>query len=274
MRAAAVAVLLVVGAAFASLAVGDSAFATCPTPNPHQTSSSVGVQIGTPSDSPSPDITCAPDASSSPVPQPSPGSTDGGPSGGMAGSTSGGTAGGPSGGGGGSKPVHRVGPAVSNTPQAATAGASGAPSPGYQPVTKADPLTVTPDPAYSGDKVLVAAAGFAAGEKVQLVLYPSPVIIGSYIADLTGAFRVTVTMPVETKTGPHTIEATGWVSHHAANGPVLIVSRVEAAGSASSLGWLIGIGSLLVFLIMVTVFVFRSSIARMFTPPRAPEPAS
>lgn len=268
MRAAAVAVLLVVGTAFGSLAVGGSAFATCPTPNPHQTSSSVGVQIGTPSDSPS--ITCAPDASSSPVPQPSSGSTDGGTSGGTAGGTSGGT----SGSAGDSKPVHRAGPAASNTPQAAAAGATGAPTPGYQPVTKADPLTVTPDPAHAGDKVLVAAAGFAAGEKVQLVLYPSPVIIGSYIADPTGALRVTFTMPLETETGPHTIEATGWVSHHAANGPVLIVSRVEVAGSASSLGWMIGVGSLLFLLVVVTVFVFRSSIARMFTPPRAPEPAS
>ena len=266
MRAAAVAVLLVVGAAFASLAVGGSAFATCPTPNPHQTTSSVGVQIGTPSDSPSPGITCAPDASSSPVPQPLPGSTDGVMSGGTAGGTSGGT--------GGSKPVHRAGPAASNTPQAAAAGATGAPSPGYQPATKADPLTVTPDPAHAGDKVRVAAAGFATGEKVQLVLYPSPVIIGSYVADQTGALRVTFTMPVETKTGPHTIEATGWVSHHVANGPVLIVSRVETAGFASSLGWMIGIGSLVVLLIVVTVFVFRSSIPRMFTPPRAPEPAS
>ena len=141
-------------------------------------------------------------------------------------------------------------------------------------MTKADPLTVTPDPAHAGDKVLVAAAGFAAGEKVQLVLYPSPVIIGSFLADPTGALRVTFTMPVETKTGPHTIEATGWVSRHAANGPVLIVSRVEAAGSASSLGWMIGIGSLLVLLIVVSATVFRSTIARMFTPPRAPEPAS
>ena len=141
-------------------------------------------------------------------------------------------------------------------------------------MANADPLTITPNRSRAGEKVLVAAVGFAAGEKVQVVMYPSPVIIGSYVADSTGALRATLTVPIETKTGPRTVEAVGWISHHAANGTLVIISAVTAFEASSSTGWVIGIGVLIVLLIVVSAIVFRSTIARMFTPARAPEPAS
>lgn len=265
MRAAAVAVMLVIGAAIGCVAVEGAASATCPTPNPSQTSSIVGVQITTPSDSPSPSPsdTCGPGEPQSPAPLPTTGSMDGSMAGGVTGGTVGGT-----------RPAKHAGPASSNTPQSAPAGVTGAPNPGAQPVANADPLTITPNRARAGEKVLVSAVGYAAGEKVQVVMYPSPVIIGSYVADSTGAFRVTFTVPIETKTGPRTIEAVGWISHHAANGTVVIISAVTAFEATSSMGWLIGIGVLILLLIVVSAIVFRSTIAIMFTPPRTPEPAS
>lgn len=261
--AAAVVAILVLGAAFGSVSVGDAASAACtasptPTPNPSQTSSSIGVRIDTPSDSPGPSETCEPGASPTPEP-PKPEPTGGGMN---------------AGNGGGRKGAGRAGPASSNTPQAAPAGAAGAPNPGVQPVVKADPLTITPKSARAGAKVFIAAVGYAAGEKVQVVLYPSPVIIGSYAADSSGALRVTFTVPIETKTGPHTVEATGWISHHATNGSLVVVSAVEAFDVMSSYSWPIGALLLLLLLIVVSVIVFRSTIARMFTSPRAPEPAS
>ena len=106
-------------------------------------------------------------------------------------------------------------------------------------MANADPLTITPNRSRAGEKVLVAAVGFAAGEKVQVVIYPSPVIIGSYVADSTGALRATLTVPIETKTGPRTVEAVGWISHHAANGTLVIISAVTAFEASSSTGWVI-----------------------------------
>lgn len=255
------AVMLVIGAAIGSVAVEGAASATCPTPNPSQTSSIVGVQITTRSDSPS--DTCGPGASQSPAPLPTTGSPDGRTAGSATGETAGVT-----------RSAQHAGLATSNTPQAAPAGATGAPNPGALPVANADPLTITPNRSRAGEKVLVAAVGFAAGEKVQVVMYPSPVIIGSYVADSTGALRATLTVPIETKTGPRTVEAVGWISHHAANGTLVIISAVTAFEASSSTGWVIGIGVLIVLLIVVSAIVFRSTIARMFTPARAPEPAS
>jgi hypothetical protein len=256
MRKVALALALAAVTAVGFFVAGGAAAAECPAPNPTQASSDIGLQIGDPTDAPTPTASCGPTAT------PSPGSSPAGSAGGAA------TA------GGGAKGTRGSSPASSNSPQAAPAGAPGAPVPGAEPATKAGPLTLSPDRVEAGEKVLATATGYVPGEKVQLVIYPSPVIVGSYDADANGLLRVTLTVPVETKTGVHTIEATGWVSHHASNGTVTVVSAAATVAGFSSYWWLIGIGILLVLVILVSVIVFRSTISRAFTPARVPEAAS
>ena len=255
MRAAAIAVTLVALAAFGSLAAGGAASAACvtPTPNPSQTSAGIELQIGDATGTPSPIDTCAPSATASP------GSS-------LASTTTGGSA--------GTKTPRRAVPASTDTPQAAPAGAPGAPVPGAEPVPQADALVLSPDRLRAGEKVLATGAGYAAGEQVQVVVYPNPVILGSYTADSSGRLNATFTVPVDTKTGAHTVEATGWVSRHATNGRLLVVTAAVAGEPISTSWWLIGIGILLLLVILVSLIVFRSTIARAFMPSRLPEAAS
>ncbi|MFM9920298.1 hypothetical protein [Lacisediminihabitans sp. H27-G8] len=253
MRAAALATVLAAVVVFGCLAAGGAAVAACstPTPNPSQTSSGIELQIGDPT--PTPTDTCAPSASPS---------VSSGAGSGLV-STS-----------GGGRPSRGTAPAAAITPQTAAAGAAGAPVPGAQPVPKADPLTLTPARVRAGDKVQATGKGYMPGEQVQFVLYPTPVIIGSYTADANGVISTTFTVPVDTKTGPRTIEATGWVSHHASNGVLVVVTAVAAIGPISSTWWLIGIGILLLLLLIVSLVVFRSNIARLFGQAGLPEVAS
>ena len=109
---------------------------------------------------------------------------------------------------------------------------------------------------------------------MQVVVYSNPVILGSYTADSSGHLNVTLTVPVDTKTGAHTVEATGWASRHATNGRLLVVTAVVAVGPITSNWWLIGIAILLLLVIVVSLIVFRSTIARAFTPARLPKAAS
>jgi len=248
---AALVMLVVVGAA--AIAAPASAACDIPTPNPSQATSNIELQIGDASPNPTPSPSCTP--SVSPTPAPSLASTAGGSS-------------------GGTRAVRGAVPASSNTPQAAAAGAPGAPVPGAEPVPGADALSLNPDRVHAGERVLATAKGYTPGERIQLVVYPNPVILGSYTADSTGALRATITVPVDTKTGGHTVEAAGWISHHASNGRLVVVTAELAAGPISPTWWLIGIGILLLFVILVTLIVFRSAIARMFADSRLPEPAS
>jgi hypothetical protein len=255
MKAAALATVLAAVVVFGCLAAGGAAVAACstPTPNPSQTSSGIELQIGDPTSPPAPADTCAPSVSPS---------TSSGAGSGLV-STS-----------GGGRPSRGTAPAAATTPQTAPAGAAGAPVPGAQPVPKADPLTLTPARVRAGERVQATGTGYTPGERVQFVLYPTPVIIGSYTADAKGVISTTFAVPVDTKTGPHTVEATGWVSRHASNGTLVVVTAVAAIGPISSTWWLIGIGILLALILVVSLVVFRSSIARLFGPARLPEVAS
>lgn len=255
MRAAAIALTLATLAAFGSLAVGGAASAACstPTPNPSQTSAGIALQIGVNTGAPSPIDTCAPSGTAPP------GSI-------LADTTVGGSA--------GTKAPRNAIPASIATPQSAPAGASGAPIPGIEPVPQADALALSPSRVGAGEKVLATGVGYAAGEQVQVVVYSNPVILGSYTADSSGHLNATFTVPIDTKTGAHTVEATGWVSRHATNGRLLIVTAAVAEGRISSTWWLIGIGILLLSVILVSLIVFRSTIARAFTPSKLPEAAS
>lgn len=255
MRAAVIALTLVALAAFGSLAVGGAASAACvtPTPNPSQTSAGIALQVGETTETPSPIDTCAPSATA--------------PAGAILADTTAGDS-------AGTKTPRKAVPASIDTPQTAPAGASGAPTPGTEPVPQADALVLSPGRVGAGEKVLATGAGYAAGERVQVVVYSNPVILGSYTADSSGHLNATFTVPVDIKTGAHTVEATGWVSHHATNGRLLVVTAAVVEGRISPTWWLIGIGILLLSVILVSLIVFRSTIARAFTPSKLPEAAS
>lgn len=269
-KSAAVAVILLLGTVggtvFGSMVLGDAASATCVLPVVTQAASAVGVQIGTPDETPTPTPTPAatavcptglPAATGSASPAPTAATETPAAASDVAAATG---------------STRRRGPAATVTAQSAPAGSLGAPAPGSAPVAQADPLTITPSNAQAGERILVTAAGYAATEKVQLVMYPGALILGSYDADSNGRLRITIMVPLETKTGPQTLEATGWVSHHATNGRLLVGRPSLEKLAFSSTSWIIGIEVLLGLMVLVSAFVFRRSIADLFTPNNSRRP--
>ena len=61
-------------------------------------------------------------------------------------------------------------------------------------------------------KVKITATGFDPNEKVQVVLFSDPVLVGSYDATDKGEFELTVALPDGFEAGKHNVQLTGWQS--------------------------------------------------------------
>jgi hypothetical protein len=84
------------------------------------------------------------------------------------------------------------------------------------PTVTTNQLTLNHSMLRAGQTLIATGHKFEAGEKVQFVLYPGPMVVGSFMADSTGTVRATTVISPATATGTHTIEATGWNSSRVA----------------------------------------------------------
>lgn len=75
-----------------------------------------------------------------------------------------------------------------------------------------------------GGTVNVTGGGFVPGENVPVVLYSSPVVLTTAVADAAGSISTDVVIPADTAAGTHTLVAFG--SEQA------LVAQIEVAGPA------------------------------------------
>lgn len=86
-----------------------------------------------------------------------------------------------------------------------------------------------PGSAVPGGALQVAGAGFLPHSTVTLVVYSTPTVLGTVVADATGAFTGTVALPAGLAPGTHTLVALGV---DPAGDPRSLVSAVGVAGAA------------------------------------------
>jgi len=79
----------------------------------------------------------------------------------------------------------------------------------------------------------VTCTGFLPGETVTLVLYSTPVTLGTTTADPQGSFSTTVTIPANTTPGNHTIVATGNTSGRTASTSIVVTSATTTGGTST-----------------------------------------
>lgn len=197
---------------------------------------------------PGPSTTPTPTSTPTPTPRPSISSPA---SGGGSGDGAGGTGDGSAGGGG----ATGCGPGGTNS--------DGSPVPNAQPKENASALQIDRESISIGEWMLSTATGFAPAEKVQFVLYPGAVVIGSFEADATGTAIARFRIPVDTQSGEKILEATNWSCGKVQNEQFLVVSPV---GTSTTL-WLwwvvVVLGAVLISLIAVA-FHYRESIRGWF----------
>ncbi len=122
------------------------------------------------------------------------------------------------------------------TPSPSPSNAS-APPVAPTPTSNADQLSLDHKRVRVGEVVTATGRSFTAGERVQFVAYPERTVLGSFTTGANGTVVAAITVPKQLSTGDHTIEATGWASHHVANAPVTIVSG--GSGSSGSTPWIV-----------------------------------
>ena len=114
------------------------------------------------------------------------------------------------------------------------------------PTPNADQLSLDHKRVRVGEVVTATGRSFTAGERVQFVAYPERTVLGSFTTGANGTVVAAITLPKKLSTGDHTIEATGWASHHVANAPVTIVTGGgDSSGSTPWIVWSIVSGGLL-----------------------------
>ena len=118
--------------------------------------------------------------------------------------------------------------------------------------------------------MIASASGYAAGEKVQLVLYPGAVVVGSFLADASGEFSARFRVPDDTRPGAHVAEATGWVSGFVANKDFVVTTTVLAAG-VPLLWWVVVVLAVLLISAISLLVYFRQSSLQWFGGAVAPQ---
>lgn len=202
-------VLVVAGLALTA----SPAFAADPTPQPSNTATST-VTVTVPSAAPAPQNNRP--GGNNPPPSnggPTGGGSQGGSSGGGGGTSGGGTSGGGTSGGG----------ADAGTP------APSEPAIAKSPSTTAEKATVDKTAYFAGDTITVTADGFTPAEKVQIVLYSEPILIGNFPSDATGRVTQAFQLPKDLPAGAHTIQLTGWESKRVATVGILVASLSTVA---------------------------------------------
>lgn len=162
------------------------------------------------------------------------------------------------GGGGGSSPTPTPTPAPTT-----------APVPPASPGEPAEGLTLDHERISVGEWMIAIGTGFRAGEKVQLVVYTDPLVVGSFVSDDDGRFEARFRIPDDLRLGDHTAEATGWISGHVANERFTVISDPAATGDLPFWWWIVFVIVALAIGIASTLFAFRRSLRRWVRGPLA-----
>jgi len=212
-----------------SLLVAPAGYAADPTPTPSVVSVPVTVVIPGPSGSASPSAS----------PSPSNTSTGGG------GGTGTGTGG----------PITEADGDLPTLPD-------GSPIPPSKPTDGVPKLILDKDSIPVGDWIIASRTGYTPGEKVQFVLYPGAIIIGSFLADSTGRVEARFRMTEFAPAGDYVVEATGWKSAYVANAPFQVFVPV-AAGTFPWPWWVLVVLGVLLAALIATLTYFRRPASRL-----------
>jgi DNA-binding beta-propeller fold protein YncE len=106
-------------------------------------------------------------------------------------------------------------------------------------------VTLSPATVRAGETVTMTADGFAPGEWVTATLFSTPVDLGMFRADASGALTATVTIPADVAAGEHRFATTGQVDGRVLWTELTVLAADGAgAGGGSSDGAAAGPGSL------------------------------
>ncbi|MGY2067910.1 hypothetical protein [Blastococcus sp. SYSU DS0619] len=86
--------------------------------------------------------------------------------------------------------------------------------------------------AKAGEKLVLTGSGFLPGSTVELIVYSTPISLGSVIAGPDGTFTATVTLPEDLAVGTHHLVATG-VDQFGNVRNLVIDVTVDAAGAGT-----------------------------------------
>ena len=146
----------------------------------------------------------------------------------------------------------------------------GSPKPPAKPGKNKPRLILDRETVEAHQFMIASASGYAAGEKVQLVLYPGAVVVGSFLAGASGEFSARFRVPDDTRPGAHVAEATGWVSGFVANEDFLVTTTVLAAG-VPLLWWVMVVLAVLLMSAISLLVYFRRSSPQWFGGAVAPQ---
>jgi hypothetical protein len=105
------------------------------------------------------------------------------------------------------------------------------------PESAGEPVATDRSVYLPGQQMTVTAAGFPAGEQVQLVLFADPAVVGTFTADAAGVVEAVVPVAEETAAGPLTLQLSGWCTG-VALGDVLVGSATaDDAGAQGVPAW-------------------------------------
>ena len=141
--------------------------------------------------------------------------------------------------------------------------ADGTPIPPDNPTDGADALDLDRETVSANGWVVATGTGFRPGEKVQFVLYPGAIVIGSFVADAGGTVIARFKITDEARPGTYVVEATGWQSFRVLNAEFRVVAESDA-GVFPFLWWvLVVIGVILAALLAAAIY-FRRTIRSWF----------
>jgi hypothetical protein len=141
--------------------------------------------------------------------------------------------------------------------------ADGTPIPPDQPTKDAEDLKVDKESVSANEWIVATGTGFTPGEKVQFVLYPGKVIIGTFTADATGTVIARFKITDQARPGVYVVEATGYQSFRVANAEFRVVSPGDA-GTFPWLWWVLVVLGVLLASLIATAVYFRHTIRSWF----------
>ena len=141
--------------------------------------------------------------------------------------------------------------------------ADGTPIPPDQPTKDAEDLTVDKESVSANEWIVATGTGFTPGEKVQFVLYPGKVIIGTFTADASGMVIARFKITDQARPGLYVVEATGYQSFRVANTEFRVVSPGDA-GTFPWLWWVLVVLGVILASLIATAIYFRHTIRSWF----------
>jgi hypothetical protein len=124
-----------------------------------------------------------------------------------------------------------------------------------------------------GNKVTATASGFEAGERVQLVLFSEPHLIGNFTADPQGQVQAIFAVADDAPAGTHSVQFTGWCGTVTARADVLVGSPAAPPaedGWPAWLWWLLALALLIAAALVIRRLILRARERRAES--EAPEP--